>query len=81
MTTAKITEAEITGNVRTLCEESLHRLPLLNETTLAVSLPETGKIGPLYDLLGEELKTLLISDQSTGFRHARSQTSRSELRA
>ena len=67
MTTAKITEAEITENVRTLCEESLHRLPLLNETTLAVSLPETGKIGPLYDLLGEELKTLLSLDQSPEF--------------
>ena len=62
-----MTTAEITENVRTLCEESLHRLPLLNETTLEVSLPETGKIGPLYDLLGEELKTLLISDQFTGF--------------
>ena len=62
-----MTTAEITENVRTLCEESLRRLPLLNEGTLNVSLPQTGRVGPLYDLLGEELKALLRSDQFTGF--------------
>ena len=62
-----MTTAEITENVRTLCEESLHRLPLLNEATLEVSLPETGRIGPLYDLLGDELKTILSLDQSREF--------------
>ena len=62
-----MTTVEITKKLRTLCEESLHRLPRPDKDALGVSSPETGRVGPLSYLVGEELKTLLISDQFTGF--------------